>query len=202
MPEEKKERIKPVIEEVVEEPQESKEEKVEKVAPEPTETKLAEEPKKMNLKLIVAITLVSSLVAAFVSGGVYVYLSGIDKVSKEAVATPSPTPSASPEATATPEPVPVDLSRYSVRVLNGSGAIGAARVGKEILVKAGFSVGSTGNASNYNLKNTVIQAKPGVPAEALDKAKKALEAAKYKVELGEALAASSDYDIVVTIGRN
>lgn len=210
MPEEHKKRIKPVIEEVVEEtnkPEEEKadevvEKKSEAIASEPEPVKEVKESKKMNLKLVVVITLVSSLVAAFVSGGVYVYLSGIDSTREGPSETSTPVPIISPEATVAPESEPVDLSEYSVRVLNGSGAIGAAGAGEDILVEAGFTVDSTGNASNYNFKSTVVQVKSSVAAEAVSKAKEALETAKYKVEVGEALPGSSDYDMVVTIGQN
>ncbi|OGM31857.1 hypothetical protein A2803_01060 [Candidatus Woesebacteria bacterium RIFCSPHIGHO2_01_FULL_44_21] len=212
MPEDHKKHLKPVVEEVVEEKEEDKapvvESPVESVIEAPSEPAESEpvvekESKKMNLKLVVVITLVSSLVAAFVSGGVYVYLSSVESAKPAPeTATPSPEATANPEFTTTPEPEPVDLSKYSVRVLNGSGAIGAAGAGEDILVEAGFTVGATGNAANYNFKSTVIQAKADVPAETVSRAKEALEKADYKVEVGEALPSSSQYAIVVTMGPN
>ena len=176
---------------------------VEDVTPEP-EIKKHNDSKKVNLKMIIVITILSALVAAFVSGGVYVYLSGVQSSDENVEESPSPTPapSESPEANATPEPAPVEISSYSVRVLNGSGAIGAASSGEDILVEAGFTVESTGNASNYDFESTVVQAKPSVEAEAVNKAKTALEEDDYEVEIGTPLAASSEYDIVVTIGSN
>ena len=212
MPSKDTKRIKPVIEEIVEEKP-----SVEVITPPEQETQVEEAPhlekplvfdedKKLNIKLIIAITLVSALVAAFVSGGVYVYLSGVESTKNGPSATSSPEPSAEPsnEPTATPNatPAPVDVSKYTVEVLNGSGAIGAASGAKDVLTKAKFNVVKTGNAGRYDYKSTVIQAKAGVPAEVTAKAKKELETAKYKVEMGEALPASSDYDIVVIVGAN
>ncbi len=197
MPEETNKRVRPVIEEVVEELPKENVAIVEE--PKPLAQK---DSKRMNLKLVVVITVVSSLVAAFVSGGVYVYLSGLESLSEtrdeqpEETITPSPTP----ESTATPEPETIDVTQYKVQVLNGSGAIGAAGVGEEILTEAGFNISATGNAGNYNFKSTTIQVKSTVPAEVVNHAKKALEDSEYEVEIGQPLPTSSSYEMVVTIG--
>src|SRR5690606_12503882 len=104
---------------------------VDEVSSRPAEIKAKDN--KMNLKLVVVITLVSALVAAFVSGGVYVYLSGLEDVNRdsgnEVILEPEPTSTTSPTPTPTPE-AEVDLSEYAVQVLNGSGAIGAASGGE------------------------------------------------------------------------
>lgn len=213
MAESPKKRIKPVVEEVVAEggpaPEsvEASESEVGHVECVEQEGKVAgvERPRgKTNIKLVIIITIVSALVAAVVSGGVYVYLSGVESFSRQA--TPTPTPELislpTPVPTESPEPEPVDLGDFSVQVLNGSGTPGAARAGEDVLVKAGFRVASTGNAANYNFEATVVQAKPNVAAEVVSEAKKALEGAGYKVEIGEALASSSEYDIVAIIGSN
>jgi hypothetical protein len=208
-------RIKPVIEEIVEtkleEPRAQEEvvkevpkgtlEVIEKAeAKEGVKKDSRAEPKKMNLKLVVTITLVSALVAAFVSGGVYVYLSGVGSSTKAPEVTPTPSSSPTSEATPTPEPEAADVSEYSVQVLNGSGAIGAASAGEDILSEAGFKVGATGNAKNYDFEETVIQVKDDVPGEVVNIAKKALEESEYEVKVGETLPDSSKYDMVVTIG--
>lgn len=221
MPSHEKKRIKPVIEEVVEtKPEEIASEVTEQVETKdlalenqqeaPTESveeigSIEETPKKevkkMNLKLIVIITLVSALVAAFVSGGVYVYLSGVEEVSTPIeTQTPEPAASSTPEPTQAPEPV--DITQYSVQVLNGSGVIGAAGTAEDVLTKAGFNVEDTGNASRINFEKTLIQVKQDVPAGAVSQLKKALEAEDYSVETGETLPSNSEFDIVVTVGRN
>jgi len=218
MPKEHK-RIKPVIEEVIEAspvdlPETTEVVKnAEVVVEEPTKAQeqvekvddaiSKKEVKKMNLKLIIVITLVSALVAAFVSGGVYVYLSGVENVAKapeEKAENSEPAPTSEPSPSPTPEPV--DLSTYSVQVLNGSGAIGVASAAEDVLVTAGFKVEDTGNAGRYDFQNTLVQAKSGVSGEAISQLKKALEAKDYKVEVGDTLSSSSEFDIVVTVGKN
>jgi hypothetical protein len=212
--------MKPVIEEIVEgeaiearEPSDSagasQETGVNNEQPEPKKEQAPEpsyDDKKMNLKLIVVITVLSALVAAFVSGGVYVYLSGVQSMKtepeekKEISLAPEASPT--PEPSATPEPVAVDISKLAIQVLNGSGAIGVASEAKETLTKAGFSVSETGNAGRYDYKNTTIQAKVTVDAQAVEKLKKALEAADYTVEVGSALPSTSKFDLSVIIGAN
>lgn len=160
--------------------------------------------RKTNFKMIILITIVSALVAAFVSGGVYVYLNGINELSSPSEKTATPTPDSVP--TSSPTPVPdttkdVDVSTLSVSVLNGSGAIGAAGKGQSILEDAGFTIEHTGNAANYNFKNTVIQVKSSVDASVVAKLKTALSDT-YEVEVGDALTSTSKYDIVVTVGAN
>jgi len=160
---------------------------------------------RISFGLIVVITLVSALVAAIVSGGVYVYLSGLEYLNKKQEEpepiTTSPTPVPTP-VNQQPKQEPIDLSQYSVQVLNGSGMIGAAKSGEKILIQAGFKVNSTGNAANYNFKSTVVEAKDSVLPEVLSKAKDALEKVGYKVEIGKKLNENYQYDIVVTMGPN
>lgn len=203
-------RIKPVIEEVPEPLEMMAAEEVVEGRGENEDIGKIEQAKeespqsKVNIKLVVIITVVSALVAAIVSGGVYVYLSGAESLEKPLEATPAPVVLETPAVTASPSPSPepVDVSKVTVRVLNGSGKIGAAGAGEDVLVRAGFKVGSTGNADNYNFKKTVIQIKTGVPAQVVELAKKALEESDYTVEVGGVLPASSDYDMIVTVGLN
>lgn len=223
-----KKRIKPVIEEIVEQtpqpeaapPENSAEtspkteealetaDTAQEATPEVQEdntpqTESKPPQKKTNLKLVFTIAIVSALVAAFVSGGVYVYLSSLDQRSSQQ-AESSPTPEASAMASATPTPTPapeVDVSSYSVEVLNGSGKIGAASDGEKVVVAAGFKVDKTGNAGKYDYENTVIQAKDSVDPSAVAKLKDALKKADYNVDVGDKLT-SGNYDIVVIVGAN
>lgn len=210
MPDSEKKRIKPVIEEVVEEPPKPESLPVEPaIAVEEPKAEALNKPKKeekkLNLKLVFVIMFLSAVVAAVVSGGVYVYLSGIDgttvKDTIEETVEPSATPSTAPAPTEAPEEE-VDLSKLSVQVLNGSGIIGAAGKVEDVLVEAGFSVKNTANAQKYDYKETVIQVKASVSAGVVAKIKTALAEADYKVKVGEALPASGSYDVVVTTGAD
>ncbi|OGM28601.1 hypothetical protein A2801_01810 [Candidatus Woesebacteria bacterium RIFCSPHIGHO2_01_FULL_41_10] len=168
---------------------------------EENESKLKDEGKRPSLKFILMIAIVSALVAAIVSGGVYVYLNSAS-TAKSPVEDVEPTSTpvvVVPEATSTPEPQTVDLESFSVSVLNGSGAAGAAGAGQTLMEEAGFSVTDTANAGSYDFKNTVVQVKASVPAVVVESAKNALSS-DYTVEVGDPLDDASEYDIVVTIG--
>lgn len=153
-----------------------------------------------NFKLILFVTIVTALIVGFIAGGVYVYMSGVSN-NQVVESTPTPTPlsvdtTPTPKPSATPTIVP---SSFNVSVLNGSGVIGAAGKVKASLEAGGFKVTGTGNAANYSFKNTVVQTKASVPAQALDLLKKALK--DYVVEEGDSLPTSSTFDIIVTAGK-
>lgn len=159
---------------------------------------------RMNMKLLFGITIVTALVVGFISGGVYVYVTGVRPDSTVSAPTPtsSPVASTTPVATATATPVAVNpdvLAAFKVSVLNGSGQIGGAGKVKSLMENAGFKVGSTGNAASFNYTDTMIQTTDKVSAEVVAVLKKALSK-DYSVEVGKALASDSKWDIVVTVG--
>lgn len=133
-------------------------------------------------------------------GGVYFYQKG---VGKGPAATPSPegtqelvqptiAPSASPSAK-------LDLTKFAIKVENGSGIPGTAGSAKDILTKAGFKVSGTGNADNYDYTDTVIKAKSDVPADFIAKLVSTLSGT-YKVAKSQTLADTSADSVVVIIG--
>jgi hypothetical protein len=157
----------------------------------------------------VAMVIIVALIVAVVSGALYVYFNGVSSTPQSPQATPEATMSTqatptatllpTPQASATPAP---KLDTYKVSVLNGSGQIGAAGKAGDLLETAGFKIGNTGNAANFNYKTTTIQAKSTVPASVTKIAQDAL-AKEYEVSQAEApLAASNTYDIVVIVGAN
>lgn len=221
-------RIRPVIEEVVEEKYEEapqteashhehhhKTEELENVVVPPPMEPVTEEPvseppskkeSKMNLKLVFVMTILTALVVGFVAGGVYVYFSGVSKPA--AVPTPKSTTTPEPAATSTPKPSATptaptkdEISKVSVSVLNGSGKIGEASKVKELLTAGDIKTVSTGNASRYDYKATVIQFKKEV-TPALRTYIEKLVAKSYTVEIDEKdLASSSKTDVVITVGQ-
>ncbi len=159
---------------------------------------------RMNIKLLFVITIITALVVGFISGGVYVYVTGVKQETPTQTATPTATPavSATPTVSATPSPVAIGadvLAAFKVSVLNGSGQIGGAGKIKALLENAGFKVGTTGNASSFNYTDTIIQTTDKVSADVVALLKKSLSR-DYSVEVGKALPSDSKWDIVVTAG--
>lgn len=116
--------------------------------------------------------------------------------------TPSPSAESSPSAEASPSAqTAVDLTKYKVNILNGSGIAGEAGRAKTVIEDAGFSVSATGNAADYSFTKTIISAKADVEKEFLDELKAAL-GEKYQVGANEELADSAKEDVVVTVGSS
>lgn len=112
-----------------------------------------------------------------------------------------PTPSAAPTKKPTPTPQ-VDLSAYTIKVLNGSGITGEAATLKDKLTAEGFKVGTTGNADASDYDKTEITVKKNVDEGYVTKLKEALEK-EYKVSTPVRLSenASQEADVTVTIGK-
>lgn len=134
-------------------------------------------------------------------GGVYFYEKGVNQKTEAtptpeatSVEVPATSPSASPSAK-------LDLTKYSINVQNGSGIPGTAGSVKELLTKAGFKVGSTGNADNYDYTDTVIKVKSDVPDEFISKLTTTLSG-NYKVAKSQDLSDTSKDEVVVIIGSS
>lgn len=130
-------------------------------------------------------------------GGIAFYQRGISGDS-----TPTPTPNYDNAVTPAPTSSPtsqVDLTKYPIKVMNGSGTPGQAGVVKDLLETAGFKVSGTGNAPTYDFTKTVIKAKADVPADVLTKLSEAL-AKSYVVDTNQSLATSSADSIQVIVG--
>lgn len=63
----------------------------------------------------------------------------------------------------------INLAEYTIALRNGSGISGEAGKVKALLEKAGFIVGSVGNASKYDYEETVIEVSKGVKKAFVDK---------------------------------
>lgn len=163
--------------------------------------------KKTNFKFLFLLTIVVSLVVGFVAGGFYVYFSGISSLKtgagdEESTVMESSLPTSTPSASPTPSPTPgksAEVSDLKVNILNGSGKSGEAGRAKALVEKAGFEVGSTGNAARFDYTDTIVQTKKSVGEETVKMLTEALEAS-YSVKAGTALSNSSSFDIVITVG--
>lgn len=109
----------------------------------------------------------------------------------------APTPTVT--AAATPTPEIVDVAKYKISVLNGSGVAGAAGQTKDDLTTAGFTVTNTGNATD-DVTETTIAAKSSVDQATLSKLTETLSK-KYTVSSQvTSLKDAENTDIVVTLG--
>lgn len=151
-----------------------------------------------NGKLFFGLLILFVLLGAL-AGGLFYYKQRVNPGSVVEQNTQQPT--TAPTVTPTLE-VKVDLTTYTVNILNGSGTPGEAGVVKNLLVTAGFDADKvkTANASSYDYENTEVQVKVDLATSVTDAIIDSLDA-KYTVEvLKENLKGTSTYDIVVTVG--
>jgi len=107
--------------------------------------------------------------------------------------TPTPTPTEEPK---------VDKKSVKIQVLNGTGTPGQAADAVEALEKAGYDADNikTGNAEEFDHKNTTVSYKDGFKDTA-DDIKKALGSAFDDIVIDSTLLdEDSEFDIVVTTG--
>lgn len=114
--------------------------------------------------------------------------------------TPTPTSKPSPTEKPSPTPTKKPTKGLSVKVLNGSGVIGAAKQAADYLSSLGYEIVNVGNADTTDLEKTVINIK---------KAKESL-LAQLKIDLetkyslgttSATLSATESADSVVTVGK-
>jgi len=102
-------------------------------------------------------------------------------------------------STPTPTEIPIDLTKYSIKVLNGSEIEGEASKLKSSLEEEGFKVSSVGNATESSFLKTVISAKTEVDKAYLEKLKTFL-LKTYKLSDVKELKDSADDDVEIIIG--
>jgi hypothetical protein len=132
-------------------------------------------------------------------GGIYFYQKGTNLSATE---TPAPTATAVANASAVPSAAPttsIDLTKYPVNVLNGSGIAGEAGRAKTLLTGGGFTVSATGNATSYDFTKTIIKAKSDVPEAFLTKLTETL-GKTYSLDKNQTLPASSADAVQVIVG--
>lgn len=127
--------------------------------------------------------------------GIFIYKQGMNKGMQVKVVTLSPTPTRAPIPTA----AEIDLSKYEIKILNGSKVDGEARRQKANLEAEGFTVVLVGNAAKSDYTKTIIQAKEDVDKDSLGKLKSVLEQSFVVGEIEE-LPEDADSDVIVIIG--
>lgn len=166
-------------------------------------------PQSSNRKLYLMALIVGIVIVMLLVGGLLVSQraqgdrdSGEILTGDQPIATPSVVvASPSPESTqsAEPNPAEIDLTTISVQVLNGSGVPGLAGKVADVLTEAGIEDVETGNAANYNFETTVIQVKSDQAG--LYSRLEALLRDTYQVEAGDAVSERSEFDAIITVGK-
>lgn len=176
-----------------EETSEKKEEKKPELHPEKTKDK-------RSLWYVFWIMIPVAFIVGVLAGGVFYYLNSVNKTSPTPTSTPSqatttPTPSASPSAQ-------VDLTKYQIKVLNGSGIAGEASKAQTILTNAGFKISVTGNAATYDYTDTIIQAGANVESAFISQVKITLSKTYSVADKIQPIPAGETSDVIVIVGSS
>ena len=112
--------------------------------------------------------------------------------------TIAPSPEVSPISSPSSE---LDLTSYSLQILNGSGIKGEAAAVKLILETEGFEDISTANADNYQYTDTEISLKNDIPETVYEYIEQSLSSDYNLVLDSDPLTEESDYDVVIIVGE-
>lgn len=154
--------------------------------------------------IIAILTIVSFL---GIIGGLFAYRNMFLKKTESPKASPVPTKLPSPTASVSTTPsqtqstpsAEIDLSLYTVSVLNGSGIEGEATRFSDILKENGYNVVNIGNADSATYEKTEVRHKKDVPNDVilgLDKIINSL----YDFSISANLETDSESDIIIIIG--
>ncbi len=168
----------------------------------PDTTKEFEKSRGIDLKLVILTAFIFIILGA-VAGGVFYYqrslklppkdLTNQNQNEEKILTSPTPIPTTPIKQ--------VDLTKFSLNVLNGSGKKGEAASVKTLLIEGGFSEEkiSVGNAKTYDYKETLVTLKENVDEEVFQKIKESLP--DYEIVRSEKpLDSNLPYDILIVIG--
>lgn len=148
-----------------------------------------------------AVTMIA--IAVGVGGGLILFTGKNNKIQQpipSIVAKVTPTVQVTPEPTIAPTPA-ISRSELKVQVLNGGGVVGAGSKMKTLLTEKGYEVVNVGNVEGYGFDETEIVVK-ATQSAALQLLKTDLGDDYTIGKLETTLPTSSQYDVVVTVGKN
>ena len=142
-------------------------------------------------KILPALLIILSLLV-----GAFLYLQKTGLQVKQTAISVSPTPKPSPIN----QPVKLDLTKYKVEILNGSGIQGDAAKTKTILEKEGFTTVNTGNALQLEA-DTIVTYSNAMPKNEVGSLTDLLKG-NFPSATFQQATPSAAYDIIITIGKN
>lgn len=166
----------------------------------PDTTKEIEKGSKSFFKSFLLIFIFLILAGGLVGGIIY-YKKGVNKKSSETTDKISTQEELTPTPTPIPTKVELEISKYTLSILNGSGIAGEAKGVADILKEAGFSEAKTGNADRYDYISTSVSLKESVPEEVFNKIKDILSDTYTLERSKKSLEESSLYDIIIIVGK-
>ena len=205
-----KKNVRMVVEEVGrEEPQKVEEVKTDEIinseAVKEEPIKLEEnKPQKESSFNILWILIPGMLLLGLLIGGIFAYVFGIQKISDSNKPnasdtqniTAEPTVSSTTKPTASPS---ANLSKYKIKILNGSGIKGEAGKVQTLIEAAGFTVLSTGNAATYDYTKTQITIKTGIDPDFVSTLAATLKK-DYQLEDTKTVSSQTN-DVTVIVGN-
>lgn len=150
-------------------------------------------------KRYLLIFLIVLLILGLIGGGVYIYRRTLSQ--KEAAPEVTPTPELQVEESPEASPAAaLDRADLAVEILNGSGIAGLAGEASSYLEGLGYTDVKTGNAGSYDYEQTEIAIKQEKQAY-LSLLISDLEEEYSLAEKTSVLDADSDFDVVITLGK-
>ncbi len=168
------------------------------------ELQIKEDIKEESSFNILWILIPGMLLLGLLIGGIFAYVFGIQKISDikktdtsesqnitaESTVSPTAKPTASPSAS---------LSKYKIKILNGSGIKGEAGKVQTLIESAGFTVLSTGNAATYDYTKTQITIKTGIDPDFVSTLAATLKKS-YQLENTKTVSSQTN-DITIIVGN-
>ena len=168
------------------------------------ELQIKEDIKEESSFNILWILIPGMLLLGLLIGGIFAYVFGIQKISDikktdtsesqnitaESTVSPTAKPTASPSAS---------LSKYKIKILNGSGIKGEAGKVQTLIESAGFTVLSTGNAATYDYTKTKITIKTGIDPDFVSTLATTLKKS-YQLENTKTVSSQTN-DITIIVGN-
>ena len=175
---------------------------------EPTPAEAPESCKPSPFRCMVLPFFAGLLLGGLVVGGIFYWKSKVEDETAEETpqpvftSTPEPTPGeGEKEESTSKEEEKVDLSKYKLQALNGTGGVGVAKAVKDKLEAAGFKEVKTGNSDTFGFKETEISLKKDTPDAVYQAIKKALEDKYSLLKKDEAVDTKSGFDVLIVVGE-